>query len=367
MCKFFVSIPKVLFAVICYLSALLLAILSGYFTVMFYSESQTGLNMYAMTGLACMLEFIKVILSIAYPFLQYRDSKREKKVLFYLRVCFLLSVMASLNFFFSGGSIQRSPASKISELIYTYIPVFKIIPLSFTQFITTMSLSILVEAFIIFLPVLAPIMFLQKDYSRKKENTSFEKLKEIIVAAPERFIDRLHKKVVIPDEIIEVKEVSNKQTIDNTKEKKEKSAYNKDLEDKKLIEKEMSNKPNLKVVSSIDNTKEKKKESTYNKDTENKINETIDYDKFKNDNWKNTNKKDVLKAIYDNSENGEICPSITNLVEITKLKRLEIQEIKREFEDSGIIETKANKTYIKMDSYTNALKILKGGGVKYGN
>ena len=212
--KFLLSIPKISFATICYVSALLLAGLSGYFTIMFYSESQIGWNKWAMAGLAGMLEFIKVMLSASYPFLQYRDSKREKKVLFYLRICFVLSVLASLNFFLTGGEIERSPASNITALVYSYIPILEIIPLKFAQFMTTMSLSILVESFIIFLPILAPIMFLKKDFSRKKEraNTNLEKLKEIIVAVPERVIDKLHQKVVSvnPYEAIEVKEITNK-------------------------------------------------------------------------------------------------------------------------------------------------------------
>ena len=82
--KFFIGIPKVFFAIICYLSALLLAVLSGYFTIVFYAESQTGWNMWAMGGLAGMLEFIKIMLATAFPFIQYRDIKREKKVSFYL-------------------------------------------------------------------------------------------------------------------------------------------------------------------------------------------------------------------------------------------------------------------------------------------
>lgn len=215
MLKFLLGIPKVVFAVICYISALLLAVLSGYFTVKFYSDSQTGYNMYAMAGLAGMLEFIKMILAVSYPFMQYRDIKREKKVSFYLKICFFLSIMASLNFFLTGGEIERSPASNITALIYNYIPLLEVIPLKFTQFIATMSLSILIEAFIIFLPILAPIMFLEKDLSRKKKyeaNTSLEKLKEIIVAVPERIIDRLYQRVVNvnSDEVIKVKEISSK-------------------------------------------------------------------------------------------------------------------------------------------------------------
>jgi hypothetical protein len=213
--KFLLGIPKVLFAVTCYISALLLAVLSGYFTVKFYSDSQTGYNMYAMAGLAGMLEFIKMILAVSYPFMQYRDIKRENKVKFYLKICFFLSIMASLNFFLTGGEIERSPASNITALIYNYIPLLEVIPLKFAQFIATMSLSILIEAFIIFLPILAPILFLEKDLSRKKKynaTTNFEKLKEIIVAVPERIIDRLYQRVVNvnSDEVIKVKEISRK-------------------------------------------------------------------------------------------------------------------------------------------------------------
>ena len=68
--KFFLGIPKVFFAILCYLSALLLAILSGYFSIMFYAKSQTGWNMWAMGGLAGMLEFIKIMLATAYYYKQ---------------------------------------------------------------------------------------------------------------------------------------------------------------------------------------------------------------------------------------------------------------------------------------------------------
>ncbi|MBN1467209.1 MAG: hypothetical protein JW924_00655, partial [Fusobacteriaceae bacterium] len=290
--KFFIGVPKVFFAVLCYLSALLLALLSGYFTIIFYAQSQTGWNMWAMGGLAGMLEFIKIMLAASYPFMQYRDIKREKQVLFYLKICFFLSVMASMFFFMSGGDIERSPASNITLMLYQYMPFLEVIPIKFAQFLTTMSLSILVEAFIIFLPILAPIMFIDRDYKRKKKeiaDTSFDKLKEIVTIIPERIIDRLHEKVVgnkvleIPDDKIKVVEMNNKNEV-------------------KKIE-------NFVTDKATD-------------DKENKIN----YEKLK---------ALIVEAIYEH-QNNNVCPSVNKLVKFINDENIGkdiIHDVKKELEE----------------------------------
>jgi hypothetical protein len=325
--------------------------------------------MWAMGGLAGMLEFIKIILAVAFPFLQYRDIKRERKVLFYLKICFILSIMASMNFFLTGGEIERSPASNITVLLYEYIPVFSIIPLKFSQFITTMSLSILIEAFIIFLPMLAPIMFLEKDYSRKKKytaNTSFEKIKEIVTVIPERFIDRLHRKVVGESESIEndnlqIKEVS---------------------EDIKVLE--INEKPKLKLLKNNsnenptydkDSNKNKFKKPDYNKVTK-ENNETFVQDKDQNqklenkkdlntndngnfaqdniqdedlNNWYQENewKVNLLKKTIEDHRDCEVCPSIVKLMELTNMTQGNVGKAKKVLEALDYICTVGKKTYVK--------------------
>ncbi|MBN1467809.1 MAG: hypothetical protein JW924_03705 [Fusobacteriaceae bacterium] len=342
--KFFLGIPKVFFAIICYLSALLLAILSGYFSIVFYAESQTGWNRWAMGGLAGMLEFIKMMLATAFPFLQYRDIKREKKVSFYLKICFILSVMASMYFFLSGGEIERSPASNITKLLYTYIPLLDVIPLQFSQFITTMSLSILVEAFIIFLPILAPIMFIEKDPSRKRKveaATSFEKLKEIVTVIPERAIDKLHRKVIGEEsKRFETENIKVEETKNNT------AAI------------EMNDKPKLKLLKGSS-----KIEDDYEDDYEDDPDEYLEEDSItvlENGDEQGfiqnseMDKQKVLSVIYKfKLEN--VCPSVKQLMDHTGLNKRSVHNIKKEFENSGILKTEGRKTILLCD-YNDALE-----------
>lgn len=347
--KFFTSIPKVLFAILCYLSALVLAILSGYFSIMFYAKSQSGWNMWAMGGLAGMLEFIKIMLATAYPFMQYRDSKRERKVSFYLKICFFLSVMASLNFFMSGGKIERSPASAITILLYDYMPILNIIPLKFSQFLTTMSLSILVEAFIVFLPILAPIMFLEKDYDRKHKrntaNTNIEKLKEIITVIPEKLIDNLHKKVVG-----NFNDVSNNSPLLDNKEANENGTKDDDIE---VVE--MKEKPKLKLLKSgnlenkiplvLENIdKEYVLESEHSQDDE-------DFDAS----YINSEDKQKLLDMMYKYKNINICPSEKQLMNYTGFSKNKILIIKKTLEESGILKIEGSRTLLLCD-YNDALE-----------
>jgi len=347
--KFFISIPKVFFAILCYLSALLLAILSGYFSIMFYAKSQSGWNMWAMGGLAGMLEFIKIMLATAYPFMKYRDSKTEKKVSFYLKICFFLSVMASLNFFMSGGSVERSPASAITKLLYDYMPILNIIPLKFSQFLTTMSLSILVEAFIVFLPILAPIMFLEKDYDRKHKrnaaNTNMEKLKEIVTIIPERLIDNLHKKVVGSNE-----NPKNDLLIESTE------TNIKDNKDNDIEVVEIKEKPKLKLLKSgnyenkiplvlgnIDKEYDDHDNSLTN-------DEDLDFDSS----YTNSEDKQKLLDMMYKYKNMNICPSVKQLMNYTGFSKNKIHIIKKSLEESGILKTEGSRTILLCD-YDDAL------------
>jgi len=353
--NFFIAIPKVLFAIVCYLCALLMALLSGYFTIIFYSQSQSGWNMWAMGGLAGMLEFIKILLAASYPFIQYRDIKRERKLLFYLKICYFLSIMASLNYFLMGGEIERSPASKITELLYDYMPIFSIIPLKFSKFMTTMSLSILVEAFIIFLPILAPIMFLEKDYQRKRKDkavTSMDKLKEIVTVIPERMIDRLHQKIVGPD-ALNTEQVQLQPA--NTQIEAPK-------EDIKIFE--VKDKPTLKLLKSANSLKTEKIEKPPIEEENTKSNFDGYEDDEDTDNDSDseiicideTDKQKVLAAIYKYKDSN-ICPSVKQLMSYTGLKKSSIHIIKKYLEDSGILRTEGRKTILLCD-YDKALEKL---------
>jgi len=285
---------------------LILAFLSGYFTVVFYAESQTGWNMWVLGGLAGMLEFIKIMLAIAYPFIKQRDATLEKKVSFYLKICFFLSIMASLNFFMSGGDIERSPASTITQLLYNYMPILNIIPVKFSQFITTMSLSVLVEAFIIFLPMLAPIMFFDKDINKKViATTNIDKLKEIVKVIPERLIDNLYEKIV------------------------------KDSEREKIIATELKpKKTQLKLLKP-------------------KL-------QIETNNYNNTDLEHLTKIIFENEREGK-CPSITFLTDESKFTRAQITELKKELNNLGITKTEGTTTFLSTTE-EKALEILKNGG-----
>lgn len=333
--KFMINIPKIIFATLCYICTLLLACLSAYFTITFYAESQTGWNMWAMGGLAGMLEFIKIMLATAYPFMQYRDSKRERKVSFYLKICFFLSIMASLNFFMSGGEISRSPASAITKLLYDYMPILNIIPLSFSQFLTTMSLSILVEAFIIFLPILAPIMFLEKDYERKNKrniaNTNIEKLKEIVATIPDRLIDNLHKKVVGDVAENNIKVIEKKQNF-----KLLNFGKDRDIKNEKNEKSEIKQIENTKIDYDSLSANDLENVCDYNSNLENEnIYEAV-----------SANDLEIIKKAILNHKIGDIAPSLTKLEEFTGMQKRKIQACKRELEKENFIKTNGNKTYV---------------------
>jgi hypothetical protein len=337
--KFIINTPKLLFATLCYICTLLLASISAYFTITFYAESQTGWNMWAMGGLAGMLEFIKIMLATALPFMQYRDSKRERKVSFYLKICFFLSIMASLNFFMSGGEIERSPASAITQLLYDYMPILNIIPLSFSQFLTTMSLSILVEAFIIFLPILAPIMFLEKDYERKHKrniaNTNIEKLKEILTTIPDRLIDNLHKKVVgenldsVEQNNIKVVEMRSKLKL--LKPDLDRIGQNEEIENTEI--KQIENKE---IDYESLGANDLEKVCDYNSNEENENNQDI----------VSANDVEIVKNAILNYKTGNQSPSLTKLEELTGLSKRTIQAAKRQLEKEKIIKTNGNKTFV---------------------
>ena len=112
-----------------------------------------------------------------------------------MKICFILSILSSMYCLLLGKILLNSPASKTVEMLFDYMPVLNIVPLKFSQFISTISLMVLIEYLIIFLPQISILMFTPKDYNRKTYTESnIDKVKEIIVTIPEILIDRLYSK-----------------------------------------------------------------------------------------------------------------------------------------------------------------------------
>jgi hypothetical protein len=128
-----------------------------------------------------------------------------------MKITFLISILSSIYYLLLGKVISSSPASKTVEMLYINIPALNVIPLAFSQFISTISISVLIEFLIVYLPTIAPVLFKEKDYNRKVYSmSSMEKIVEIIKVIPDRLIDNLHKKIFenIDLERITVNEVS---------------------------------------------------------------------------------------------------------------------------------------------------------------
>jgi DNA-binding transcriptional regulator YhcF (GntR family) len=65
-------------------------------------------------------------------------------------------------------------------------------------------------------------------------------------------------------------------------------------------------------------------------------------------------KQKVLSVIYK-YKNNNICPSVKQLMEHTGMKKNSLHNIKKEFEDSGILKTTGRKTVLLCD-YNDALE-----------
>ncbi|MEN8906131.1 MAG: hypothetical protein ABF289_09270 [Clostridiales bacterium] len=349
---------KILWASLCYMIAGFLAIVSAYFTIIFYSDGSKGTDIYIMAFLAISLEAIKLIFAIGYPHIKNRDKKVEETILLTLKICFILSVLSSMYYLLLGSNIQKSPASRTVTMIYSYLPFIDIIPITIMQFLATVSLTVLVEFFIIFLPTVAPVIFYEKNYSRKViALTNFEKLKEIVIIIPDMIIDKLYKRVM---------KYSN---------------INENNESPKIIELNKSQKPKLKLLkrldlvevnknSNIDREKHKENIFSSNQDKKpvvkytpsqekitdkNNVNPFLDNiieDKtYKNPSLEsdsknlNLDQELFLNAIYKLQKNN-ICPSVKDLEIETGLTKNSINNLKRFFEELQIIRTDKNKTVI---------------------
>lgn len=104
------TIPKLVFAMFCYLITGALSLVSGYFTFVFYTTGLIDNDFLAMGFMAISMELIKLSMSAAYPFIRNEQAKR--KVLRIIQITVFLSVLASLNFQLMGKDFTTSPASK---------------------------------------------------------------------------------------------------------------------------------------------------------------------------------------------------------------------------------------------------------------
>ncbi|MBN1467296.1 MAG: hypothetical protein JW924_01090, partial [Fusobacteriaceae bacterium] len=249
-------------------------------------------------------------------------------------------------------------------------------PLKFTQFITTMSLSILVEAFIIFLPCIAPIMFLEKDYNRKRRyniDSSIDKIKMILTTIPVRFIDRLYDKVVVNNENMAIISEREKKEIkpENLFPKKErpqlkliKSTNYLKLEPSKPVKEKndlrgFENKTGQekKEPSKLDDCNDIDKKTYEYKEREDafsdaKVSDEEDIRDFE------TARKLCIEAIKD-LRKKDVCPSVDKISKHTGLKRDKIREVKKVLEQEGYIRTEESerKTYILSDYLKGGVKV----------
>lgn len=331
--NFLSAVPKIIFTIFCYIMAIVIGCISAYFTFSFYTNGNKGMDFYALGFMAVSLELIKFVFATVYPFVKYRDIKTERTIRLILKVTFFLSILASLYYLLLGKDISLSPASKTMEMLYLNIPALNIIPLAFSQFLGTISLSILIEFLIIYLPTVAPVLFKQKDYNRKTYSISnLDKLKEIVKVIPERVIDNLYEKIV------------------------------KDSSREKIILTELEpKKPELKLLK---NDKEIPKllneKSTEKEDYKNSTLEIQKPEKLVND----KDVEEVLDTIFKH-KNGFFCPSIAFLTETTSLTRTKIHQVKKYLDELGIITTNGKCTTVNVDTKEEALKAIECGGVFY--
>lgn len=387
------TIGKIIWALVCYTLALLLAAVSGYFTVVFYTEGNRDNDLIALGAMAIALEVIKLIFSIGYPFMKYRDKGNEKKVLLTIKISFVLSVMASMYYLMIGKDILRSPASKSVELIYEYIPYIDIIPIKLTQFLATASLTLLIEFFIVFLPIVATIMFKEKDYQRKEYKlTNLDKLKEVFIKIPDRLIDKIYKKAVgEADDNILVKEIENNKqdvkllNIDNYKKNETSKValkYNNTQEYKNEKPVMKSENPGVFLQNNTGNTSAESIENTDVLDNEEtpdiiqkkasdniipenknnlvekeKSNDSFFLKESKFKIFKNEDERQMLRTIYKLAD-GDKCPSVKTLLDSTNINRNTIYGLKKEFEDMKILRSMERETKI-LCNYKTALSKLK--------
>ena len=142
---------KFMFCASLYIFTLILASVSAGFTILFYTSGQDGMNQLLIGMLAFVFESLKVTLAFAYPYMRGRDQKIETGVKNALNVCLVLSIAASC-YFFMASETNISPASKVIDMFYSNINILSFIPQRASAFLLNISLSIMIEVFIIKIP-----------------------------------------------------------------------------------------------------------------------------------------------------------------------------------------------------------------------
>jgi hypothetical protein len=336
------SIPKIIWAISCYIIALALAFISGYFTVKFYTDGNNENDKLIMGLMAICLEIIKLMLAAGYPFMKYRNKKIETHVSLVMKISFFLSVLASMYYLLLESNISKSPASKTISMLYKYIEICNIIPLEISQFLATISLTVLIEFFIIWLPILAPIMFIPKKIDDQiSPITNFQKLKVILSVLPEKLIDKVYSKVLLENKNNQLNIFESQKQLSSNNESKLYKSLHENHTTKQLYNPDISTDSQTDIIE----TPLQEKELNFKNKFSNKLNND-DLDSTKN--FDSTSEKELLEAIYTLKED-EICPSVKKLEKHTGAKRNEIYSLKKKLEEADVLKTEGTKTIILCD------------------
>lgn len=199
--------------------------------------------------------------------------------------------------------------------------------INFVEFITTLALCICIDVISIYvLSIAQDFKTLNKNCFKAKiqnNNSIGSKIKEIIVAIPENYINRLHRKVVKNTYLInEIK--------DNTKLPHDRIIN--DLEVKQEVKK-----PALTLVKQSNSVSSSGVEQAC------KISNNQTFT-VKNLHISDTDR--VLEYMKDNQRNG-VVPSLNIMIKDLDISANKIREAKKQLKENGYIETLKNKTYLK--------------------
>jgi hypothetical protein len=203
--------------------------------------------------------------------------------------------------------------------------------INFVEFVTTLALCICIDVISIYvLSVAQDFKTLNKNCFKAKiqnNNSIVSKIKEIIIAIPENYINRLHRKVVkntyLVNEIKDTAKLPHDRIINSLEVKQE------------------AKKPVLTLVKSSNSVMDKSLDRSI-ESSNNKKNGLIKSARF----GQTRNTEIILEYIVNNQKNG-VVPSSRQLEQNTGLTNFEVREAKKELKEMGYIETLKNKTYLK--------------------
>jgi hypothetical protein len=153
------------------------------------------------------------------------------------------------------------------------------------------------------------------------------KIREIIVAIPENYINRLHGKIVkntyLVNEIKDTAKLPHDRIINSLEVKQE------------------AKKPVLTLVKNSSSVMNKSLDRSI-ESSNNKKNDLVKSARFS----QNRNSEIILDYMIKNQKNG-VAPSSRQLEKNTGLTQLAVKEAKKQLKEKGYIETLKNKTYLK--------------------